>query len=176
MTRLVLACWLLFSVIGIAQQPVAPDPFEPLAFLIGDWEGMSDGQPGKGTVHRRYERALNNRFIRAHNRSDYPAQPKNPKGEIHEDEGWFSFDKARKRLVVRQFHAEGFVNTYVEDSASSSTKIVFTSEGIENIPAGYRARETYLVKSADAFEEIFEIAEPNKPFDVYSRTALTRVR
>ena len=160
MTRLVLACWLLFSVIGIAQQPVAPDPFEPLAFLIGNWEGTSDGQPGKGTVQRRYERVLNNRFIRAHTRSEYPAQAKNPKGETHEDEGWFSFDKARKRLVLR----------------SSSTKIVFTSEGIENIPAGYRARETYLVKSADAFEEIFEIAEPNKPFDVYSRTALTRVR
>ena len=78
--------------------------------------------------------------------------------------------------MLRQFHSEGFVNAYVEDAGSSSAKIVFTSEGIENIPAGYRARETYLVKNADAFVEIFEIAEANKPFEVYSRTVLTRAR
>src|SRR4029450_8797349 len=101
MVRIVLACWLVFAVSAIAQRPVAPDPFEPLAFLIGNWEGTSDGQPGQGTVRRAYQRALNNRFIRAHNRSEYPAQPKNTQGEIHEDEGWFSFDKARKRLVLR---------------------------------------------------------------------------
>ena len=44
---------------------------------------------------------------------------------------------------------------------------MFTSEAIENIPAGWRARETYVMTSADAFEEIFELAEPGKPFEVY---------
>jgi len=176
MTRLVLVGWLLMSVVGVAQEPAVADPFERLAFLIGKWEGASDGQPGKGTVRRDYARALNTRFVRVHNRSEYPAQPKHPKGEIHEDEGFFSFDKARKRVVFRQFHTEGFVNTYVEDAESSTTKVVFTSEAIENIPAGFRARETYLVQSADAFEEVFELAEPDKPFEVYSRTRFTRVK
>jgi hypothetical protein len=176
MIRLVLMGWLLMSVVGVAQQPAAADPFERLAFFIGKWEGASDGQPGQGTVRREYARALNSRFVRVHNRSEYAAQPKNPKGEIHEDEGFFSFDKARKRLVLRQFHTEGFVNTYLEDGESSSTKIVFTSEAIENIPAGFRARETYLRQGTDAFEEVFELAEPNKPFEVYSRTRFTRVK
>ena len=176
MTRLVLVGWLLMSFVGVPQRPAVADPFEQLAFLIGKWEGASDGQPGKGTVRREYARALNSRFVRVHNRSEYPAQPKNPKGEIHEDEGFFSFDKARKRLVFRQFHTEGFVNTYLEDGVSSSTKIVFTSEAIENIPAGLRARETYLFEGSDAFEEIFELAEPNKAFEVYSRTKFTRVK
>lgn len=176
MTRLVLVGWLLMSVVGVAQKPAVADPFERLAFLIGKWEGASDGQPGKGTVRREYARALNTRFVRVHNRSEYPAQPKNPKGEIHEDEGFFSFDKARKRVVFRQFHTEGFVNTYVEDAGSSTTKVVFTSEAIENIPAGFRARETYLVQGADAFEEVFELAEPDKPFAVYSRTRFTRLK
>ena len=176
MTRLVLVGWLLMSLVGVAQKPPVADPFERLAFLIGKWEGASDGQPGKGTVRREYARALNTRFVRVHNRSEYPAQPKNPKGEIHEDEGFFSFDKARKRVVFRQFHTEGFVNTYLEDAESSTAKVVFTSEAIENIPAGFRARETYLVRGADAFEEVFELAEPNKPFEVYSRTRFTRVK
>ena len=175
MIRFVLLGWLLMS-IGAAQKPALADPFERLAFLIGQWEGTSDGQPGKGSVRREYARALSARFVRVHNRSEYLAQPKNPKGEIHEDEGFFSFDKARKRLVFRQFHTEGFVNTYVEGAESSTTTVVFASEAIENIPVGFRARETYLVQGADSFEEVFELAEPDKPFEVYSRTRFTRVK
>jgi hypothetical protein len=163
------------AIVG-GQQPKASDPFEHVGFLIGRWQGTSEGQPGKGAVHREYTRVMSSRFIRAHNRSEYPAQEKNPRGEIHEDEGWFSFDRTRKRLVLRQFHVEGFVNQYVEDADSEPGKLVFTSESIENIPAGWRARETYVVQSPDEFEEIFELAEPGKPFGVYSRARLKRVK
>ena len=156
------------------QQPVAaPDPFDAVAFLIGRWEGTSDGQPGKATVSREYSRALNSRFIRVVNRSEYAAQERNPKGEIHEDEAFLSYDRARKRLVTRQFHVEGFVNHYVQDPGST---LVFTSESIENIPAGWRARETYVRRGPDEFEEVFELAEPGKSFEVYSRAILKRVR
>jgi THAP4-like, heme-binding beta-barrel domain len=160
-----------------SQTPTSPNQLtERLGFLIGEWEGTAEGKPGKATVRRQYTRALNSRFIRAVHRGEYPVQEKNPKGEIHEEESFFSFDRARKRIVFRQFHVEGFVNTYVEEADSSGTKIVFTTEAIENIPAGWRARETYLVQGADQFEEIFELAEPGKPFEVYSHTRLKRVR
>ena len=167
---------LLVPAVIAGQQSKAPDPFERVGFLIGRWEGTSDGQPGKGTVHREYTRVLNSRFIRVRNRSEYSAQEKNPKGEIHEDEGWVSFDRARKRLVLRQFHVEGFVNQYVEDADSSPSKVVFTTESIENIPVGWRARESYLVHGPDEFEEVFELAESGKPFEVYSRARLRRVK
>lgn len=170
-----LVCLLVPAVIA-AQPPPATDPFERVGFLIGRWEGTSEGQPGKGTVHREYTRAMNSRFIRVHNRSEYPPMESKPKGEIHEDEGWFSFDRARKRLVLRQFHVEGFVNQYVEDADSSPTRVVFTTESIENIPAGWRARETYLVRGPDEFEEVFELAENGAPFEVYSRARLRRVK
>ena len=159
-----------------ARQPVAADPFALVAFLIGTWDGTSEGQPGKGTLRREYVRALNGRFMRVHNRSEYPVQEKNPKGEVHEDEGYLSFDRARKKLVLRQFHVEGFVNQYVQDDDTSATRISFTTESIENIPAGWRARETYVVHGPDAFEEIFELAESGKPFEVYSRAQLRRVK
>jgi hypothetical protein len=157
------------------QQPSRPDPFQPLAFLIGEWEGTSEGRPGKGTVRREYSRALNGRFIHGRNRSEYPVQDKNPKGEIHEHQDWFSFDRGRKRLVLRQFHVEGFVNQYVEEAGSTATKLVFTTEAIENIPAGWQARETYVVHGPDEFEEVFELAGPGKPFEEYSRARLKRV-
>jgi hypothetical protein len=166
----------LFATADGHAQSVAADPFAPIAFMIGQWEGSSEGQPGKATVRREYSRALNNRFVRVRNRSEYPVQEKNPKGEIHEDEGLFSVDLARKRLVLRQFHVEGFVNQYAQDPESSSQRIVFTTEAIENIPAGWRARETYVVHGPDEFEEIFELAEAGKPFELYSRARLKRVR
>ena len=161
---------------GRAQQPAAPDAFAPIAFMIGRWEGRSEGQPGQATVRREYTRVLNGRFVRVHNRSEYAAQEKNPKGEIHEDEGFFSFDRARKRLVLRQFHVEGFVNQYVQDGDASPQKLVFITESIENIPAGWRARETYVVHGPDEFEEIFELAEAGKPFELYSRARLKRLK
>lgn len=163
-----------FSAQSFAQQAGNKDPFASISVLIGTWEGTSEGQPGKGTVRREYSRALNGRFIRVRNRSEYPPQEKNPKGEVHEDEGFFSVDRTRQRLVLRQFHVEGFVNQYVEDPGASPTKVVFTTESIENIPAGWRARETYLLNGPDAFEEIFELAEAGKPFEVYSHARFTR--
>lgn len=172
---LMLLVWFLPATLAGQQASVA-DPLQPLAFMIGRWEGTSEGQPGKATVQREYKRALSSRFIHGRNRSEYAPQEKSPKGEIHEDEGWFSFDRARKRIVVRQFHVEGFVNQYVQDTESSPQKLVFTTEAIENIPPGWRARETYIVHGPDEFEEVFELAEAGKEFGLYSRARLKRVR
>ena len=161
---------------GMPPQTQSQDNFAALAPLLGKWTGTSEGQSGRGTVEREYERALNARFIRVRNRSTYPPQDKNPKGERHEDEGFFSFDRARKLIVLRQFHVEGFVNTYVQDTGAGTGTISFTTEAIENIPAGFRARETYTFHGPDAFEEVFELAEPGKGFEVYSRSRFTRVK
>jgi MFS family permease len=84
---------------------------------------------------------------------------------------------ARKCFVLRQFHVEGFVNTYVSDAISDGGRVItFTSEAIENIPAGYRARETYTILGKDEFSERFEIAEPGKDFTLYSENRLRRVK
>lgn len=154
----------------------APDPFAPIATLLGKWAGTGEGQPGKAIVEREYERVFGTRFIRVRNRSTYAPQEKNPKGEVHQDEGFFSFDRGRKRLVFRQFHVEGFVNQYVEDARPTPSSIVFVSEAIENIPPGYRAKETYVIHGPDDIEEVFEMAEPGKDFAVYSRTRLKRIK
>ena len=161
---------------AFAQQPPPPaDVLAPISSLVGRWTGTSEGQPGQGTVEREYERAFG-RFIRARNTSTYPPQARNPKGEVHHDEGWFSFDTARKRIILRQFHVEGFVTQYVEDGTSTIQSAVFSSEAIENIPIGYRARETYRMHGPDDLEEVFEMAEPGKGFEVYSRTRLKRIK
>lgn len=148
-------------------------PFKP---LTGQWAGESDGQPGKGKYERTYELVLNKKFIEVRNKSTYPPSANNPKGEVHEDYGFISYDKSRKTFVLRQFHIEGFVNQYKIESISPDRKtIVFISESIENIPAGYRAKETYHIINDNEFTETFELAEPGKDFEVYSKAVLKRV-
>jgi hypothetical protein len=158
-----------------AQTAPPPDRLALLAPLLGRWPGTTEGEPGRGTVEREYERVLGARFVQVKNVSTYPPQEKNPKGERHEDLGLFSYDSARKAIVFRQFHVEGFVNQYVLDPTSPPDRLVFTTEAIENIPPGWRARETYVI-GADRLEEIFELAEPGKDFAVYSRNRLTRAK
>src|SRR4029079_5953071 len=50
-------------------------PFAPIQFLVGDWQGTSEGQPGKGTVERTYRLVLGDKFLHERNVSTYPPQP-----------------------------------------------------------------------------------------------------
>ena len=65
---------------------------------------------------------------------------------------------------------------YTQEGESSAGKLAFVSESMENTPLGWRARESYIVHGPDEFEEVFELAEAGKPFEVYSRTRLKRIR
>jgi hypothetical protein len=170
--------FLLLATASVALAQTAPptDPWAPLRPLAGSWEGASAGKPGQGKVRRDYQFVMNSHFLRVENKSVYPAQEMNPKGEVHEDWGLFSYDRGRKKLVLRQFHVEGFVNTYVLDTISRDGKtLIFVTESIENIPPGWKARETYTILNDHAFTEVFELAEPGKEFEVYSESRLKRV-
>ena len=154
-----------------------PDPWQPIRGLLGSWEGDAQGQPGAGKSEREYRLTLKDRFIQVNNKSTYPPQEKNPKGEVHEDVGFISYDRALGKLVMRQFHVEGFVNQYSLDNISADGRtIVFVTTAIENIPSGWRGRETYRFVSDDEFVETFALAEPGKEFATYSETRFRRKR
>jgi len=175
----ILLLLLLTPLLALAQQePKAEqktDLWQPLRFLVGGWQGTVKGEPGEGAVEREYRFALQSKFLEVRNQSHYPPQTKNPKGELHEDHGFISYDKTRKKFVLRQFHGEGFVNQYVLTSVSADGKtLVFETESIENIPAGWRGRETWRVLNDQEFNETFELAAPGKDFSVYSETRLKR--
>lgn len=156
------------------EKTTAPDPWKPLQIFVGEWQTSSSGEPGNGTGERSYRFTLGNKFLEGRNTAVYPPQEKNPKGEKHEDVGLFSYDRNRKKLVLRQFHVEGFINQYVQQESADPKKIVFETEAIENIPAGWRARETYTIANENEILERFELAEPGKNFALYSETRMKR--
>lgn len=146
----------------------------PLARFLGRWTGEGQGEPGVSVVQRTYEPVLGGQFVMMRGTSTYAPQPGNPKGELHEELGLFSFDAARKRAVFRQFHKESFAVQYLATAADLSGEMVFETEAMENIPAGWRARETYRFSGPDAFEEVFELAPAGKDYGVYSHNRLKR--
>ena len=113
---------------------------------------------------------LRGKVIVGRNRSVYEK-------ETHEDFGVFSYDRQAKAFMLRQFHVEGFVNEYkLVRRSEDGREFEFLTERIENIPAGYRAREAYRLLGPDEFVETFSLAEPGKDFEVYSQTRFHRLK
>lgn len=54
---------------------------------------------------------VKDRFDELRNTSTSEPQELNPEGKVHEDLGIFSYDENRARIVLREFHSEGFVIT-----------------------------------------------------------------
>lgn len=175
MTRLFCSLSLL-PLIAMAADAPRPDPWSPVRFLVGHWQGTAEGEPGHGTVARTYDFVLKGRFIQERNTSTYPPQEKNKKGEVHEHMSFLSHDRIRKILVLRQFHTEGFVNQFaINTEVSTASKLIFESERFENLDNRFRARETYEILGPNEFTETFEIAEPGKDFETYSKNHFRRV-
>lgn len=171
-----LAVLLLIPSLCIAQNAKQDSLWRPFQPFIGTWTGNGEGVDGNGTYERTYQFVLNKRYIEVRNKTVYPVTKEKPKGYVHEDVGYISYDKSRKKFIFRQFHGEGFVNQYTLDSLSADKKtMVFLSEAIENIQSGWRARETFIVGD-NTLTEIFNLAEPNKSFEPYTKATLTKTR
>ena len=173
--RRILLVILLLPLLAYAQSVPQNERWQHFKFFIGTWKGTGKGEPGVSVVEREYKIVLNNKFINVKHKSSYEPQARNPKGETHEDWGYISFDRARKVYVMRQFHVEGFVTQYYAQTITPDGKtIVFLSENLENLPAGFRARETYKILNESEFVEVFELAPPGKEFSVYSENHFKR--
>jgi hypothetical protein len=167
----------LFVSLALSQNasPAPTDVWAPFRFFVGGWEGAGEGGPGASTGEQTFAFILRGTYLQVRNKAVFAPQEKNPKGEVHEDWGLFSYDKARKTFVLRQFHTEGFVNQYVLEPAAAEAKtFVFVSEAIENIPAGFKARLTYKILDADTFEQTFDLAPPGQEFTCYSKGVMKR--
>ena len=62
----------------------------------------------------------------------------------------------------------------LESLADDGKTMVFVTERIENLPIGWRAKETYKILKENVFSEIFELAAPGNDFEVYMKTRLRR--
>ncbi len=144
------------------------DMWQPLRYFLGKWEGYGSGKAGYGKGQREYTLILNDQYMYYSERTVFKPQENNPTGELHEEWTLFSFDRSRKKFIVRQFNSEGFINQLVLKKISpDSTTFVFVSERMENLPEGFRGRLTYIIQNENEFTEKFELAPPGKDFQSF---------
>jgi len=127
---LALSLWLLFQASPAAASSPPQSPWSAVQFMVGEWTGESEGQPGKGTVKRTYRFVLGDKFLHERNLSA-PTEER----EGRDPRAFFSHDRARKTLVLRQLHQEGFVNQYVMVPGTPAGTVVFETEALENVPS-----------------------------------------
>ena len=129
------------------------NPLDKLAFFLGTWEHFNTTD----SISHHYEKVLNGHFIKMKTEARF--FPIDGEASQHQDEGFFSWDKVRNALVFRQFHSEGFINTYVLNSKTSTDKFyVFESEQVEN-GFGLIAKLTIELLSPNEYKMILHLGK-----------------
>jgi|RhiMetStandDraft_8_1073273.scaffolds.fasta_scaffold12142_1 hypothetical protein len=170
------AAWLFSLLISGTAGAQSSDGLTEFRWLIGDWRGVGQGDPGTSGSERRNDSFLDGRYIRVTGTSVYPQQEKNPKGEVHEQLDLWSYDRARSSVVLRTFDTLGFTCTYVLDkSASSADRWVLNAESLENVPKGMKARYIYTRPSENAYHEVLELDTDGKGFKPYVTNRFLKV-
>lgn len=159
--------------ISIAQDTSSADPWDQLRFLEGKWDGRGDGVSGLSTVKQNYSFILNNQFLEMSTISVFPPTKKSPKGEIHRDVGFISYDKATEKFILRAFYGEGFVNTYQLTEISDDEKtFLFETISVENGPPGTRAKLIIKKLSSEVIEVGFHVAFGENDFTCFNTNRL----
>jgi hypothetical protein len=141
------------------------DKWGDLKYLEGTWQMKKPGVENTQT----YSFFFHNKFLKMKTKVVFAQTEKNPKGEIHEDMGIFSYDAMKKKLVLRSFHIEGFVNQYILSERSKDGKVLtFTTELVENAPPGTKAKLIFEKINDKEFAQKFFVAWPNKGYSCFS--------
>ncbi len=174
--RWIVSLAVIVFVAGVQAAEPKADGLAELRWLVGEWRGVGQGDPGTSGSERHIDSYLDGNYIRSQGRSVYPKQEKNPQGEVHAQLDLWSFDKTRGSLVLRQFDTLGFVGTYILDkSASGPDRWVLIAESLENVPQGWKARDVFTRKSDDEYHEMLELDPDGKGFQPYVTNRFLRV-
>lgn len=166
---------IIFPVLLLAQDMKTIDVWKPFKAFIGVWEGTGTGMGGSSKIQTGFRFVLDDNYIEVKNRAVFEPTEKNPDGEIHEDWGMISYDKARGVFVLREFHTEGYVNQYVlKNSLLGDKTLIFESEIIENFVPGGRVRQTYHFNQAGELKSTFDVSFPGKEFGCFGENTLKR--
>lgn len=171
MTKYALALACLMGTLSPAQAQSAPsDPWAPVRFLVGEWQGAIAGDHGTGTATRRYRFILSSQFLQERSMVSFPPQPLHLDGTVLSHASFLAYDGVQKVLVFWLFREDRFNGSYTFSAAKSSpSRLVFESLRLDNAPATTKAREIFEVVSPTEHVEVLEISEEGRPYAVHSR-------
>jgi len=141
------------------EPPARVDPWAAYRFLLGEWVGEGEGQPGQGKGQFSFAEELQGKILVRKNRAEYPASAGRPAFThedlliVYQEDG----DKAAKAIY---FDSEGHVIHYTPSTSQDGKALIFLSDAR---PAAPRYRLSYVNQEDSKATVKFEVAPPGKP-------------
>ena len=143
-----------------AQQSASDNPaLKKFAFLIGDWVGEGNGQPGQGTGYFSIRPDLDGRILVRKNHTDYPATPQKA-AFTHDDLMIIYADTPGDLSNAIYTDNEDHTIHYTISFSELEKTIIFTSRYTAGRPT---FRLSYSQVDTSTLTVKFEIAPPGKP-------------
>jgi len=156
--------------VGLSGQE--KDPWAPLRFLLGRWEGTGSGQPGEVALgSSTFVFDLDGKVIVRWNRAEYAPKPGEKSGAAHKDLLVIYRQSVDGRFRAAYFDNEGHVISYDISFPAKEPSVVFESEASEKAP---RFRLVYELAKDGILSVEFFIAPPGGEFKSYVKGTLKR--
>lgn len=136
-------------------------PWAKWSWLVGEWKGEGNGQPGQGEGKFSFRADLDNKVLVRKAHSVYPAQNGRP-AVIHDDLLIIYLDYSGNPAKAIYFDNEGHTINYSITYADKS--IVLLSEKIANVPV---FRLTYTALDEQTVNTKFEMSQDGEKFMTY---------
>jgi hypothetical protein len=161
----------LLIALPAGARAAAPDPWARLRFLLGEWSGAGNGQPGQGTGSATFALELGGRILVRHSRADYPATAK-AAAIAHRDLLVVYPGETDSTLRAIYFDSEGHVIQYRVLAPAPGGHVAFDSEGPASAP---RFRLTCDATADGGLEVGFATAPPGGELSRHVGGVLHRV-
>lgn len=139
----------------------ANSTWEKWSWLMGEWAGEGNGQPGQGGGIFTFKTDLDQKILIRKSHSEYPAAGTNPK-VIHDDLMIIYPDYKGTPAKAIYFDNEGHTINYSITYGDKS--IAFTSDKIPNVPI---FRLTYTLLEKETVNTKFEMSQDGEKFSTY---------
>ncbi len=149
------------------------DPWAAYRFLIGEWTGEGQGQPGSTTGTASFRTDLDGRVLVRRSRTAVPAKGREAAYE-HEDLLILYRDAPGQPVRAVYFDNEDHTIAYDVSVSSDGKTVTFVSKAA---PSAVRFRLVYQQIARDTLNVRFEMAPPGSPeaFTVYTQGPMRRV-
>ena len=169
--KLLFASIMLFSSqLLFAQQ--SNNQWEKWNFLIGEWVGEGNGQPGQGEGKFSFQADLDGNILVRKNRTEFP-ETTNSKAIVHEDLLIVYPGNAGSPQEAIYFDNEGHTIKYKVNFSENT--VALTSDLVANTP---RFRLSYVMIDSKTVKTDFEMASPQKleEFKMYLSGKATKIK
>jgi hypothetical protein len=152
--------------------PPAWKPFQELAFLAGSWTGgASVGTRFGGRVARFGPELLGSYFV-VHGSTILAAEEGGRPEETLDEEGWFAYDREKRRYVAAWFFSNGVSGLFDVDLLPDGVRLL--SRELLNYEAGTRARMVFQRRAEGDVAMNVDLAPPGKDFVPWLVSALKK--